>query len=84
MNDRPRLNQGGYDYTDAPTRYRIIREDYGDDERQWMLDGIDDERNYTEAVWFCETWEDAMAAVPEFAKVVPLSVCVGCGRSLAP
>lgn len=83
MNDRPRLNQGGYNYTDAPTRYRIIREDHGNDQ-QWVLDGIDDERNYTETVWFYTTWEDAMVAVPEFAKVVPLDVCICCGRPLAP
>lgn len=72
MSERPRLNQGGYEYTDAPTRYRIIKEDQGD-EWSWMLDGIDDDQNYTETVWFYRTWEDAMAAVPEFAEENPLA-----------
>lgn len=74
----PRLNVGGEDYTDAPTRYRILKEDHGDD-WPWVLDGVDDARNYTEDVRRFATWQDAVDALPEFAEQNPLAWFGACG-----
>lgn len=48
-------------YAERITHIRVFKED-----DQWSLDGRDESDNYTGACWSYDTWDRAIAAVPDF------------------
>ena len=53
------------------THYRIYYAvwEYGD---EWHLDAADNFGRYSDECWTFETWDEALAALPEFREAVPL------------
>jgi hypothetical protein len=61
--DTPIEPDGDAGYTSTPTHVRL-----SGDQPEWSIDGVDNDLNYTEAVWTFEKFDDAVAAIPAFVK----------------
>lgn len=57
------------DYTDKPTRVRVLRND--EVFTIWQLDGVDDSGNYTEWVGTYDTFFEALAGIPYLLAAHP-------------
>lgn len=55
------MSEGTDEYTSTPTHIRVF-EDAG----EWFVDGADNDLRYTEACWSYDTFDEALAAIPEF------------------
>lgn len=58
-------------YTAAPVKARIFAAHsssvrHGVRLYRWDLDGVDPDGRYTEACWSFDSWQEALAAVPDF------------------
>ncbi len=78
--DQPATPGSGDDpYTTVVTNLRIFS-----DGNEWMLDGSDGAGRYTESCWTFDSFEAAVAAMPEFVANQPANGVVFQWRSLRP
>jgi hypothetical protein len=61
VSDTSNIEDDGY--TSEPTHIRLTG-DCG----EWTIDGVDNDLRYTEPVWTFDTFDEAVAAIPEFVK----------------
>jgi hypothetical protein len=59
------IPDSGAGYTRRVTHVHVFYED-----DSWFLDGRDEHDNFTEACWSYDTWDEAMAQVPEFIRAL--------------
>ena len=60
-----RIPDEGSLYASRITHLSIVFED-----GEWFLDGRDEHNDYTEACWSYDTWDEAMADVPDFIRAL--------------
>ena len=58
------------DYTTRPTHVRLYSDTHStDDNVEWLIDGADDDGNYTEACWSYDSYGEAVANLADFVEV---------------